>query len=81
MQFNPKAYGPAVSDILAIDGDGDRLMPLVHSPCTSPAAKTAIDALAASKSIHTAAVAGLYLYFSCWDEAHELAQRVETPER
>jgi hypothetical protein len=80
MQFNPNAYGPEVARILALDGNGERLMPLVHGPCSPPQAKAAIEALAHRKSLPEAVIAGLYLYFSCWDEAHEIAQDISTPE-
>jgi len=80
MQFNADAYGPEVAGILALDGDGERLMPLVQGPCSLSEAKAAIEALSQRKSLPEAALAGLYLYFSCWDEAHEIAQNISTPE-
>jgi hypothetical protein len=80
MHFDPKAYGPEIAEILALDGNGERLMPLVHGPCSSPEAKAALDALAQRKLLPEAALAGLYLYFSCWEEAHEIAQNISTPE-
>jgi hypothetical protein len=82
MQFDPKAYGPEVAAILALDGDGDRLMPLVHAspPRSSHEAKAALAVLAQRKLLPEAALAGLYLYFSCWREAHEIAQNISTPE-
>jgi hypothetical protein len=80
MEFRPTAYGPEVAGILALDGNGERLMPLVHGSCSSPRAKAALDALAQRKLLHESALAGLYLYFSCWDEAHNVAQNIETPE-
>jgi hypothetical protein len=80
MQFDPKAYGPEVAAILALDGDGERLMPLVHGPSPSPEVKAALAALAQRKLLPEAALAGLYLYFSCWHEAHEIAQNISTPE-
>jgi hypothetical protein len=79
MLFNPNAYGPDVAAILALDGNGERPMPLVHGP-PSPQAKAAIEALARRKSLPEAALTGLYLYFSCWDEAHLLAQNLSTRE-
>lgn len=80
MQFDPNAYGPEVAAILALDGNGKRLMPLMQGPCSSPQALAAITAAAAKKRLPEAAVAGLYLYFSCWEEAHEIAQNISTPE-
>ena len=80
MQFNPNAYGPEVARILALDGASERLIPLVQAPCSSPQTKAAIDALAQRDVLPLAALAGLYLYFSSWEEAHEIAQDISTPE-
>src|SRR5580704_178091 len=80
MQFDPNAYGPEVAAILALDGNGERLMPLVQGQCSSPEAKAAVEALATRKLLPDSALAGLYLYFSCWDEAHDLAQNISTRE-
>jgi hypothetical protein len=80
MPFNPKTYGPEIAKILALDSDGQRLMPLVQSPCSSPEAKKALSSLAQQKLIPESALAGLYLYFSCWDEAHQIAQNLNSPE-
>jgi len=55
-------------------------MPLVHGPASSPEAKAAITGLAKRKLLPGAALAGLYLYFSCWEEAHEIAQHLSTRE-
>ena len=80
MQFDSKAYGPEVAEILALGGDGERFMPLVHPASSSPQPKAAIHALAERKSLADAALAGLYLYFSCWEEAHNIAQNISTRE-
>ncbi len=80
MPFDSSAYGPEVASLLAIDGHGERLMPLVHSAPSHPEARAAIEALAKGKVIPESAIAGLYLYFSYWDEAHEVAQSISTPE-
>jgi hypothetical protein len=80
MPFDPTAYGPQVATILAIDGNGERLMPLVHGAPSHPEARAQLDALAAVKTIPETALAGLYLYFSYWDEAHEIAQNISTQE-
>jgi hypothetical protein len=79
------SYGPRVADILALDGGGARLMPLASGTCSSPAAlnllKTAVPRELFPESRNPeAAMAGLYLYFSCMDEAHALAQDIETPD-
>ena len=85
MKFDPTAYGPVVAAILALDGNGERLMPLASGRCSSPEALAKIQAASpAALFPHShapeAAVSGLYLYFSCIDQAHEVAQSVRTPE-
>jgi hypothetical protein len=72
--FDPHAYGDEIAGILALDENGERLMPLVGGTCSSPAAR---NLLKASK-LPPAVLAGLYLYFSCWDDAHGVAQDLET---
>jgi hypothetical protein len=67
-------YDPAVVRILGLAGEGKRLMPLVHTACISPVARESINQLDASPLVK----AGLYLYFSCWDEAHAASDSVET---
>jgi len=83
--FQVSAYGEAVSSILALDGGGERLMPLAMGRCSSEEARTQIRAKSAQFLFPggrepEAARAGLYLYFSCLDEAHEVAQNVESAE-
>ena len=85
MSFDFQAYGPAVAAILALDGDGSRLMPLTQTKCASPQALaalrkvTAVELFSASHAPE-AAYAGLYLYFDCWNEAHETAQDISSRE-
>jgi hypothetical protein len=76
MPFDPHAYGPEVAAALALDGHGERLMELANPQCASETARSAVRALA----VPQAAMAGLYLYFGCWNDAHETAQAVETRE-
>src|SRR5438270_13900126 len=81
MPFDPAAYGEAVAAILALDGDGARPMPLARSRCSSERAYTLLKAADAKSLFLTArapeaALAGLYVYFNCSDEAHEIAQNV-----
>jgi hypothetical protein len=85
MAFDPRAYGGTVASILALDGGGHRLMPLVQSPCSSDRARALLEAaspreLFPDSRAPEAALAGLYLYFSCWNEAHEIAQDIATPD-
>ena len=85
MEFDPRVYGEEVAAILALDGDGQRLMPLAEGRCSSDRAYQALQATSAGRVFKgaqapEAAMAGLYLYFSCLDEAHEIAQEIHTPE-
>lgn len=79
MQFDPAQYGKDVAEVLALEGGGCRLMPLVCGLCAPDAARRRLrefrpkDLFAAATS-PKAAMAGLWLYFSCLEEAHELAQ-------
>jgi hypothetical protein len=85
MRFDPAAYGDVVAGILALDGNGERLMPLAMGRCSSEEARRRLKAAEAPLLFPgsrgpEAALSGLYLYFSCFDEAHEIAQNVSTPE-
>lgn len=84
MEFNPRAYGEDVAAILAMDGGGQRLMPLAKGRCSSDRAyqalKTSAGKLFQGSQAPEAAMSGLYLYFSCLDEAHEIAQEIHTAE-
>ena len=85
MKFDSTAYGPAVAAILALDGNGERLMPLASGRCSSAEAVTKIDTAGASSLFPKsrapeAALSGLYLYFSAIDKAHEVAQSVGSAE-
>jgi hypothetical protein len=85
MRFDPAAYGGEVAGILALDGNGERLMPLAMGRCSSEAARERLNAAKAPQLFPgsrapEAALCGLYLYFSCIDEAHEIAQNISTPE-
>ena len=68
--FRAADYGAEVAAILALDGEParERLRELSSSRCFAGAR--------AAK----AALAGLYVYFSCFEEAHTLAQDIATPE-
>jgi hypothetical protein len=85
MLFDPQAYGPQVAAILALDGNGERLTPLVQSGCSSPEALSRLKSTSGTELFSKArapqaALAGLYLYFGCWAEAHQVAQDIETPD-
>ena len=84
MEFNTAVYGPAVTRILALDQNGNRLIPLVANPTScSESAHAALAgctaaALFPDASAPEAALAGLWLYFSCFDECHVIAQDLPT---
>jgi hypothetical protein len=85
MPFDPSAYGPAVAEILALDGHGRRLMPLAQGTCSSAEASLRLKAvlpprLFPQSRAPEAAMSGLYLYFSCLAEAHAIAQDLNTAE-
>ena len=85
MTFDPKAFGETVASILALDGAGERLMPLAHGTCSSVEARQRLQKLSAAELFKgsfapDAALSGLYLYFSCMDESHNLSQSIETVE-
>jgi hypothetical protein len=76
---------PAVGEILALDGSGQRPMPLVAGKCAMPEAQARLAAATAQSLFPAArspqaALAGLWLYFSLFTEAHEIAQDVPTAE-
>jgi hypothetical protein len=74
--FDPHAYGDEVANILALDGDGERLMPLVHADCGENRARDLVKAARVPPLLR----AGLYLYFDCWEDAHAVAQDINTAE-
>ena len=83
MPFDPAAYGPHVAAILTLDPH--RVMPLVQGACSSEYARRRLQATAARElfprsGAPEAARAGLYLYFGCWEDAHNIAQDLSTPE-
>jgi len=85
MPFDPAAYGSAVAQLLALDGNGQRPMPLTQAKCSSASAAATLRARGARELLPTAphpdaALAGLYFYFNCWSEAHETAQDIQSRE-
>jgi hypothetical protein len=83
--FDSKAYGADVAAILRLDQDGQRLIPLVSGVCASDAARSLLkkqkpsDLFAHARS-PKAALGGLFLYFSCATECHELVQNLNSAE-
>jgi hypothetical protein len=85
MTFEPHAYGDRVQAILALDGGGTKLMPLAGVECTAEEARSATKGLTARDLFPNArapecAMAGLYTYLGCFEDAHQLAQNVDSPD-
>jgi hypothetical protein len=83
--FDPNAYGPEVAELLVLDGAGERLIPLVADKCSSAEAGRRLSEASANKLFPNsyspqAAFAGLWLYFSCFEECHHIAQDLHTAE-
>ena len=83
--FRAADYGSEVEAILALDGDGERLMPLVMQRSTALAIGDRLRAAPAARLFGgarapEAALSGLYVYFSCFEEAHATAQELSTAE-
>lgn len=85
MPLDTTSLQPAVLSILQLDGGGDRLMPLVgRTPSSEEAVRRLTDAQAGGffpgAESPAGALAGLWVYFSCFDQAHTVAQDLNTPE-
>jgi hypothetical protein len=88
--FDSKAYGAKVAEILALDQDGERLMPLSRvslrlAQSDKPEACPTLKKHKASELFPAsfapeAALGGLFLYFSCADDCHAIVQNVDSPE-
>ena len=74
--FDAARYGEEVERILALDGGGCRLMPLTMAECTSVEARRVLRVSKLPDLVR----AGLFFYFNCWSEAHQVAQNIETAE-
>lgn len=85
MRFNPKAYGQQIEELLALDENGERLIPLVADKNSSAEANRRLAEIDAAKAFAKSyspegVLAGLWLYFSCFEECHHVAQDLHTPE-
>jgi hypothetical protein len=83
--FLPESYGPDVSNLLALDGSGVRPMDLFPHSCTSENARETLLRADPRVLFPTArdpesALSGLFLYFSCLKEAHDLLHHFDTVE-
>ncbi|SRR5712691_3495292 len=85
MDFDSARYGPDVARILALDANGQRLLPLTCAPCSSEEARRLLNTFKPADLFPgleepEAPMAGAYLYFSCFEEAHRLLESCETEE-
>ncbi|MBV8843804.1 MAG: hypothetical protein JO307_13425 [Bryobacterales bacterium] len=84
MEFDPAWYGPGVSRILALGENGKRLLPLTWNQRPSEDVRSLLSNLQPAQIFPgapepRAAMAGLWLYFDCFDEAHQAADSCENP--
>lgn len=81
-RFRATDYGPEVAAILALDGE--RAMPLAMEGGSEEARERLRSAspprLFPDARAPEAAFSGLYVYFSCFEEAHTIAQDIPTAE-
>jgi hypothetical protein len=85
LPFPSDSYSPAVAGILGLAGGGERPMELFPRNCASETARQLLlkaDARGLFPGARSpeAALSGLFLYFSCLAESHELSQRIDTPD-
>ena len=85
MEFDPNRYTPEVARLLAMHENGARLFPLHCTPCVNEEARQILKALKPAALFPNvdepeAPMAGLWLYFSCFEEAHKMADYCESVE-
>src|SRR5260370_13812622 len=85
MHFDPTQYGPQVARLLSLGQNGDQLRPLTCDPCSNPGALELLNTadlreLFPKVEEPEAPMAGLWLYFSCLEEAHKLADSCKSTE-
>ena len=82
MDWNPALYGAEAATLLALAGDGRRLMPLVSPRNTDLALADRLRRPARELFPDSAkpelALAGMWLYCGFFDESHAIAQDVKT---
>jgi hypothetical protein len=86
MDFDPARYGAEVARILALEDNGNRLLPLNWGGAGLASMEEARRSLSVSpvslfpnSPDPREAMAGLWQYFDCFEEAHQLADACETP--
>jgi hypothetical protein len=85
LTFQASLYGATIEQILALDGGGCRPLPLVCAGCSPAQAKSALSGkrpveLFPNALAPEAALSGLWLYFGCFDECHQLCQDLASAE-
>jgi hypothetical protein len=85
MAFDGTGLQTDVLELLALEGSGTRLLPLICGPPISADAVRRLERARASEWFPGArspegAMAGLWLYFSCFQQSHAIAQDLHTPE-
>jgi hypothetical protein len=78
--FSLDVFSPAAAEILRQHDEGQRLLPLIHRHGVRPPADWRAPDLFPDARHPEAALAGLYLLVSAWNEAHGVAQDLDTPE-
>ncbi len=85
MAFDDTGLQADVVGLLALDGSGNRLMPLICGVPVNAEAERRLGRARAGEWFPGArspegAMAGLWLYFSCFEQSHAVAQELHTPE-
>ena len=85
MPFDSAIHGSTLAEILALGNHGQDLPALVSGPCSSEQARIVLaqhkpKQLFPLASDPVATMAGLWLYFSCFEEAHKLIDDPKTPD-
>lgn len=85
MRFDPSAYGERAAQILNLAEGGDRLIPLVARGSFNTGVDDLLNGIAPRdlfprSAAPSGALAGLWLYFSRFEQAHEIAQNDHSPE-
>jgi hypothetical protein len=85
MAFEPSRYGADVARLLALGENGQRLAKLTCGDCVNEQARRELSSFQPADLFPAhrepeAPMAGLWLYFSCFEEAHRLIEDPRTPD-
>ena len=82
MELDPSLYGPVAAELLHLAGFPSRRMTLVIGDCTATAVRSRLKQRASAvfpdAAAPEAALSGLYLYISCFEDSHTIAQDIHT---